>query len=153
MVNSCVLLYIRRALMNGTSRKASLDHLNLTVRNFEEAADWYGKVFGFEIAEQGLYEGKPWGVLRSGDSMLCIYESPERASPDEDDSDRLHKIFHFGIRIHDRAAWETTLREQKLRTCYGGPRRYPHSTSWYVTDPTGHMIEVALWDHERVRFG
>lgn len=133
-------------------RKVSLDHLNLTVRNFEEAAEWYEKVFGFKAAERGLYEGRPWGVLRSGDSMLCIYESPGRASPDDDGTERFHKIYHFGLRIHDRNEWERILREQELCTYYGSPMRYPHSISWYVTDPTGHMIEVALWDNEEVQF-
>jgi hypothetical protein len=85
--------------------------------------------------------------------MLCIYESPDRTSPDDDETERFHKIYHFGLRIHDRDAWEATLHERKLRTHYGSPMRYPHSTSWYVTDPTGHMIEVALWDNEEVRFG
>lgn len=138
--------------MDGNSRKASLDHLNLTVRSFEETADWYGKVFGFEIAEQGLYEGRPWGVLRSGDSMLCLYESPDRTSPDDDETERFHKIYHFGLRIHDRDAWEAIVREWKLRIYYGSPMQYPHSTSWYVADPTGHMIEVALWDDDQVQF-
>ena len=138
--------------MSKKKRDTSLDHLNLTVQNFEDAADWYGKVFGFEITERGLYESKPWGVLRSGDSMLCIYESPNRASPDGIDTERFHKICHFGLRIHDRNDWEKTLYDQEIHTHYGSPIRYPHSTSWYVTDPTGHMIEVVLWDNEQVRF-
>ncbi len=138
--------------INMKTAQVSLDHLNLTVRNFEEAAHWYGKVFGFEIVEQGLSEGKPWGVLRSGDSMLCIYESSARLSPSDDGIDRFHKIYHFGLRIRDKAEWERTVREQRLPTFYGSPVTYPHSTSWYIADPTGYMIEVALWDDERVQF-
>ncbi|MBY0472502.1 VOC family protein [bacterium] len=133
-------------------KKAALDHLNLTVRNFEEAANWYGKVFGFRVVEQGLDDGRPWGVLRSGDSMLCIYENPGLAVPRDEDSEKFYKIYHFGLRIQNREVWEKTLREHRLATYYGSPLKYPHSTSWYVTDPTGHMIEVALWDNDQVRF-
>jgi len=84
--------------------------------------------------------------------MLCIYESPGRTLlEDEGESGAYHQIYHFGLRIRDRKAWEQTVSREKLETYYGSPVRYPHSHSWYVTDPTGHMIEVALWDAE-VRF-
>ena len=53
-----------------------LDHLNLTVRDFEETAAWYGRVFGFEVVEKETdAQGRPWGVLRAGDALLCIYEN------------------------------------------------------------------------------
>ena len=55
-----------------------LDHLNLSVRDFEESVAWYGRVFGFELVEEDVQEGVRWGVIRSGEAMLCIYEHPER---------------------------------------------------------------------------
>jgi catechol 2,3-dioxygenase-like lactoylglutathione lyase family enzyme len=131
---------------------AALDHLNLSVRNFEETAAWYQRVFGFQVAERGLYEGLPWGVLKNGNSMLCVYESPDKKPPRGDETENSHQISHFGLRIHDQDAWRKTLGEQKVPTYYGSPVRYPHSTSWYVTDPTGYMIEVAYWDENRVQF-
>lgn len=48
--------------------------------------------------------------------------------------------------------WESIVRDHRLPTYYGSPLRYPHSTSWYVKDPSGYMIEVALWDEDRVEF-
>lgn len=116
------------------------DHINLTVRNYREAVEWYGKVFGFIPVEEGLNGGEPWGTLRSGDSMLCIYQSPE------------HRVYHFGIRLTDEKKWAETVRNEKLETFYGSPIRYPHSKSWYVKDPTGQMIEVSFWDGDTVRF-
>jgi catechol 2,3-dioxygenase-like lactoylglutathione lyase family enzyme len=129
---------------------ASLDHLNLTVRNFEESVAWYGKVFGFSLVEQGVEDDGPWGILRSGDSMLCIYESPGLKEPNE--SEDSYQIYHFGLRVRDRQAWEETVKREKLETYYGSPVRYPHSLSWYITDPTGYMIEVALWKGDSVAF-
>ncbi len=42
-----------------------------------------------------------------------------------------------------------TVKAENLDTYYW---RYPHSESWYVNDPTGWEIEVALWDNDQVRF-
>ena len=132
-----------------------LDHLNLTVRDFEETAAWYGRVFGFEVVEKETdAQGRPWGVLRAGDALLCIYEKPDLKP--EDSGERQHRgahgINHFGLRIGDRAEWERTMEREGLVPEYGGPVRWPHSTAWYIQDPTGYEIEVALWD-DGVRFG
>jgi RimJ/RimL family protein N-acetyltransferase len=62
-----------------TLNSVELDHLNLTVANFKETAAWYERVFGFQVIEEGMEPDGPWGVLRSGDIMLCIYESPHRS--------------------------------------------------------------------------
>ena len=134
-------------------KKATFDHLNLTVTSFKDSVEWYGKVFGFKLVEQGMDQDGPWGVLRSGDSMLCIYESPKRLNLDDSaEGERFHQIYHFGLRVDDRATWEATVKTHGIKLCYGGAIRYPHSTSWYVTDPTGHNIEVSYWDEDEVKF-
>jgi hypothetical protein len=66
---------------------------------------------------------------------------------------RLHGINHFGLRITDRAAFEATVERERLEFSYPSPVRWPHSTAWYVLDPTGYEIEVACWDDDRVSFG
>ena len=60
---------------------------------------------------------------------------------------------HFALRITDEAGWRETLARERLPLNWGGETRWPHSTAWYVTDPTGYEIEVALWDDDTVRFG
>lgn len=131
-----------------------LDHLNLTVGSFDGSADWYRRVFGFEVVQDEVTdEGVRWGVLRSGDAMLCIYEHPDKKSPRAYEDDR-HTIRHFALRITDREAWERTLEREKIECGYGGGAvAWPHSTAWYVSDPNGYEIEVALWDDDTVRFG
>ena len=132
-----------------------LDHLNLSVRDFDETAAWYGRVFGFAPVEQGVQEGVRWGVIRAGEAMLCIYEHPELEHLDADTVRRehgVHSVAHFGLRITDRAAWEATVDRENLEVRFGGPIEWPHSTAWYVHDPTGYEIEVALWADDRVRF-
>jgi catechol 2,3-dioxygenase-like lactoylglutathione lyase family enzyme len=128
-----------------------LDHLNMSVRNLAESIDWYGRVFGFKKVEDGVIEGSPWAILRGGDALLCLYEHPERGEPDAEKHGH-HAPAHFGLRIDDKAAWEATVVREKVPVEYGGAFKWPHSTAWYVTDPTGYEIEVALWDDDRVRF-
>ncbi|MHC4953683.1 MAG: VOC family protein [Planctomycetota bacterium] len=133
----------------------SLDHLNLSVRDFDETAAWYGRVFGFEVMEEAVNaDDVRWGVLRSEDAMLCIYEHPdlEHVPCDEQRRRGMHAICHFGLRIRDREAWEETIKREKLDLQWGGAIQYGHSTSWYVTDPTGWSIEVALWENDTVSF-
>ncbi|MBK9974810.1 MAG: VOC family protein [Planctomycetes bacterium] len=36
-----------------------LDHINLSVASFAKTAQWYERVFGFYVVEQGLREGCP----------------------------------------------------------------------------------------------
>lgn len=133
-----------------------LDHMNMSVRDLAETIDWYGRVFGFELVEEAVCDdGTPMAILRAGDAMLCCYEHPdwEFVSNVERRRRRLHGVSHFALRITDRAAWEATVAREQVELQWGGaPIRYPHSTSWYVEDPTGHGIEVALWDDDRVRF-
>ena len=131
-----------------------LDHINLSVASFERTAEWYRRVFEFNIVETGLYRGRPWGVLKSGDAMLCLYEDPERSFVDGDAlrAKGLHGINHFAIRITDRNQWEGVVEKEKIHVEYDGAYRWPHSTSWYISDPTGYSVEVVLWDREQATF-
>lgn len=132
-----------------------LDHLNLTVNNFNETKDWYRRVFGFESVEEGVRNGKRWGVLKSGEALLCVYENPTRTFLDGDELDRkeLHGIKHFSFRLQNRQQWEAVVNKENLSVQYGGAYEYPNSVSWYINDPTGYEIEVVIWNHDTVKFG
>lgn len=132
----------------------NIDHLNLTVANFEETVAWYGRIFGFELVEEGMQDETRWGVIRQGEVMLCIYQFEDGRFEDRFALREmgLHGINHFGLRITDRKAWEGTITREDLKVLYGGPIRWAHSTSWYVTDPTGWEIEIALWDGDVISF-
>src|SRR5262245_48511768 len=131
------------------------DHLNLSVRDFDESVAWYGRVFDFALVEEGVWDGVRWGILRSGkgtgDAMLCVYHHPDYAFLDNDDLGRrrLHGIRHPGFRITDEAGWLETIAREGLDV---EEIVYPHSRSWYVYDPTGYEIEVASWKNDRVVF-
>jgi len=132
----------------------SIDHVNLSVADFDETVAWYGRVFGFSPVEEGLQDGRRWGVIRNGEVMLCIYEQPECRYEDRFviREKGLHNINHFGLRITDRAAWQAVIEREQLTVLYDGPVTWSHSTSWYITDPTGYEIEVSLWHDDTISF-
>lgn len=132
-----------------------LDHLNMSVNDLDETEDWYRRVFRFERVEDGDSQtGVPFRVLRAGEAMLCIYAHPRREHLDSEalDARKLHGVSHFALRITDRAAWEATIEREGLELRYGGEVDWPHSSAWYVHDPTGYEIEVVLWDDDEVAF-
>jgi len=138
-----------------------LDHLNLSVQDFDRTVDWYGRVFGFSLVEEGTSDDWAsdgpvrFGVLRAGEAMLCIYENPKlRYAHAQEIREQfgIHSIAHFGIRITDVEAWKATIEREQIPIIYGGPIDWLHSTAWYVADPTGYGIEVAAWDNDAVSF-
>lgn len=131
-----------------------LDHLNLSVENLAETVAWYGRVFGFEVVEDGMQHGQPWCVVRSGDALLCLAQAPGRAHPKSFAVDHdAHRLNHLAFAITDEAGWRATLEAEGLELLYGGEVVWPHSRAWYVVDPTGYEIEVALWTGGAPKFG
>jgi catechol-2,3-dioxygenase len=132
--------------------KVTIDHVNMSVADLAESLQWYFEIFGFSVVESGQSdEGRPWAIVKSGDCMLCLYEETGRGKREEA-QDGPHVIYHFGLRVRDREAWEDLIATKAVRVLYGGAYKHPHSTSWYVQDPSGHEIEVAYWDEDVVRF-
>lgn len=129
-----------------------LDHVNLSVTNLAASLDWYARVFGFEAVERGDSHGTPWAIIKSGGALLALYEHADRKVPDAAALDRVghHGIAHVGLRIEDEAKWLATVQRERVHVDHEW--RYPHSKSWYVVDPSGWEIEVALWDDNQVRF-
>ena len=121
-----------------------LDHLNLSVSSFDETVTWYRAVFGFELVESAtLDDGTRWGVIHNGGASLCVYEHPEYSSPGS--APTAHHLSHFALQIDDREAWLAAVEAHGIDVRYGGVVSWPHSDSWYVTDPTGWEIEVCWW--------
>lgn len=129
-----------------------LDHINMTVNSFQESASWYQRVFGFEVVETGVQEGRPWGIIRSGEALLCMYEAPDRSFADRFELGKQgrHGVSHFAFRIEDQEAWTATIKSEALEILYDGAVVWPSSTSWYLVDPTGYEIEVAHWKDDQI---
>ena len=132
----------------------SLDHINLSVKNYQESLQWYQELFDFTEVEKGEYSGRVFGIIKSGAAMLCMYEDPSRdfMSADQLKKQKIHGINHFALRIIDHDEFENRIKQQDIKVKFGGAYRYPHSTSWYIADPTGYEIELVKWDADEIRF-
>ncbi len=130
------------------------DHLNMTVRNLSQSVEFYRALLGFEVVERGAPdEDIPWLILRSGEAMLCLYEHGSvPTGPKYPERPVVQDVRHFALRIEDGAAFERLAAQLGVDFLYGGPVTWPHSTSYYLTDPTGHQIEVVNWHDDTVRF-
>lgn len=131
-----------------------LDHINLSVANFDNTVAWYNRIFDFKLVEEALQDGVRWGVIRSGEALLCIFEHPERQHVDRFQlaSQRFHGMAHFGLRITSESEWLEVVERERLPLLYDGVIRWPHSRAWYVNDPTGYEVEVALWTDDQIKF-
>jgi len=131
-----------------------LDHINLSVTDFDKTVAWYGRLFDFKLVEEALQDGVRWGVIRSGEALLCIYEHPERKFLDrfELGDHKLHGMAHFGLRILSKSEWLEIVEREQVPVLYDGVISWPHSQAWYVNDPTGYEIEVALWNDDQIQF-
>ncbi len=124
-----------------------MDHVNITVADFDATVDWYRRVFGFELVEDEVTDGVHWGVLKGGGCQICFSERTGREFADRFAlGDRnLHGMGHFALRIEDAESWQRTLQAHEIPVMYDGVVRWPHSDSWYIQDPTGYEIEVVHW--------
>ena len=133
---------------------SQLDHLNMTVGSLAESLEFYRTLFGFEVVEE--HDGSdpyPWAIVRSGSAMLCLYEhSALRTSPRFPDNPEVQEVRHFALRIREGKRFERLCEKRGIPLVFGGPVRWPHSTSYYILDPTGHQIEVVAWDDDVIRF-
>lgn len=128
------------------------DHINITVSHLENSVNWYKKVFGFKLVQNGIYGTKVkvrWAIVAHKDTMMCIHELKGRRNAGENNQKSFYQINHFGIRISDLKVWEKKIKIFKLKPVI---EKYPYSTSYYITDPDGHMIEVSWTKSSTLNF-
>ena len=125
----------------------------MTVHSLADSMEWYKMTFHFEFLEGDLADPEvPWAIVGRNDTMLCLYEYPALKRIEMGTGAGSHRIFHFGLRISERKEWEDKVQELNLPLLYGGLREYPHSVSWYVQDPSGHIIEVSYAGDKPLKF-
>lgn len=121
-----------------------IDHINMTVSHLENSVSWYEKVFGFQLMQDGAYnigaEKVRWAIAAHRDFMICMYERKGRRNAGENSQKNFYEIDHFGIRVSNLKIWKEKIKALKLKPFV---QEYPHSISYYISDPDGHYIEVS----------
>jgi catechol 2,3-dioxygenase-like lactoylglutathione lyase family enzyme len=104
-------------------RLVGMNHVALEVGDLEEALDWYGRIFEFEIEREP--EFPHMAFLQMGDQFLNLTEG--RSQPPDEER-------HFGLVVDDRQATREAL-------VAAGAQILP-SRGLDFLDPWGNRIQV-----------
>jgi lactoylglutathione lyase len=110
-------------------RLLGINHLALEVGDLEEALDFYGRIFEFEL--RGRMSGMAF--LDMGDQFLALSEG--RSQPP--DTDR-----HFGLVVDDKEATRAALEEAGVEPAPGRGLNF--------RDPWGNLVQVV--DYRDIQF-
>lgn len=117
---------------------AGIDHVEVFVRDLDNAARWYKEVLGLE--EVGRWDPEPV-MIGAGGTKLALFKA---------ESDRPQAA--EGLHWH-RVAWKTDragfAAAQKhlagLGIEFRGPVDHQRSHSIYFQDPDGHRLEITCY--------
>ena len=107
--------------MSRRARLIGVNHVALEVGDLEEALDFYGRIFDFEL--RGRVPGMAF--IDMGDQFLALSEGREQPSDDER---------HFGLVVDDRDAVRRALTEAGVQIEPGRGLDF--------SDPWGNRVEV-----------
>jgi catechol 2,3-dioxygenase-like lactoylglutathione lyase family enzyme len=111
------------------ARAIGINHVALEVGDVDEALDWYGRFFEFEL--RGKRPTMAW--IDMGDQFLAL----SAGRPDAPDADR-----HFGLVVDDKEAVRAALA--------GAGVDVPASGGLRFRDPWGNAVEIV--DYRDVQF-
>ena len=102
-----------------------INHLALEVGDVDEALEWYGRIFAFELRGRA---GRRMAFVDMGDQFLAL--SAPRAQPRDDDR-------HFGLVVDDKEAARRALLEAGAEIVATRGLRF--------VDPWGNNVEVVQY--------
>jgi catechol 2,3-dioxygenase-like lactoylglutathione lyase family enzyme len=120
-----------------------IDHVALSVRDIERAAQWYIDVLGFEKRHEGVWHGIPTFIGR-GSTAIALFpvradESQTQTHPGK--SGMLHLAFRA-----DASNFASAQNELKGRGIKFEFEDHEISHSIYFRDPDGHQLEITTYD-------
>lgn len=129
----------------------SIDHVELSVPDRYEAADWYNEALGFEIVE----EFEHWADLSAyplmissddGNTMLALF----KGTPSNGSGGFQRVAFETSgenfLRFRERSEEIPNIDARGQRNVIDFGRAY----SVFFSDPYGHSFEVTTYDYEFV---
>lgn len=123
-------------------RVNAIDHLNITVSDLNASIEFYGRLFGFEVAEDCRDDQRPYVIMgRPGVGWLALHAQANGGPPEGG------RINHWGFVVEDFDRLQGRLDSLGADVLYkerwpGGIVEYPRSRSLYVADPDGNEIEL-----------
>jgi predicted enzyme related to lactoylglutathione lyase len=117
-------------------KAASIDHVNMKVKDLAQSVKFYKDLFGFEIKQEENANklDAPSKIIGNDTIKLCMYEVPDM-SPEGG-------IAHFGFNIANFDDTIEKCKELGVQILYGGIVDWEKSKSVYIVDPSGYEIEL-----------
>jgi catechol 2,3-dioxygenase-like lactoylglutathione lyase family enzyme len=103
-----------------------INHVALEVGDVDEALEWYGRIFAFELRGRA---GRRMAFIDMGDQFLAL--SAPRAQPRDD-------ARHFGLVVDDKEAARRALEQAGAEIVATRGLRF--------VDPWGNNVEVVQYD-------
>jgi lactoylglutathione lyase len=113
------------------ARLVGINHVALEVGDIDEALDWYGRFFEFELRGRA---GRSMAFIDMGDQFIALAAAGRSQPPDHER--------HFGLVVDDKEAVRAALRE-------AGADVTPRGSLDFI-DPWGNHIQVV--DYRDVQF-
>jgi len=115
-------------------KTTGIDHLNLQVKDLNETAEFYNKLFGFEVKKEQPEDNSK--IIGNNSVKLCLYETPG--------FEKYHKkgFAHFGLHVENFYDVLNKCKEMGIQIYYDGPIKWEYSTSVYIKDPNAYEIEL-----------
>jgi len=112
-----------------------IDHVAISVRDVEKAAQWYIDVLGFERRHQGMWIGVP-AFIGKGTTALALFPA-KSDEPVRGGIRMLHLA--FGATRKNFLAAQDELKQRPIKFEF---EDHEISHSIYFHDPDGHVLEI-----------
>ncbi len=116
-----------------------IDHVEVFVRDIEQAAKWYADVLG-------LHEVMRWDpepvMIAAGGTKLALFRAAHERQPTDEGSPHWHRVaWHT-----DRAGFATAQQHLKSKgIAFRGPVDHGKAKSIYFQDPDGNPLEITCY--------
>jgi catechol-2,3-dioxygenase len=117
-----------------------IDHVALSVRDVECAAQWYIDVLGFERRHKGMWDGVPVFIGKGTTALALFPAKPETRSTSEG-----IRMLHLAMRAN-RKNFLAAQEELERRSIKFEFQDHEISHSIYFRDPDGHQLEITTYE-------
>jgi len=124
-----------------------IDHVAMSVRDVEAAANWYIDVLGFERRYEGMWGGIP-AFIGKGTTSIALF--PVRSKEETATSVRSGvRMLHlaFGANRKNFLAAQEELKQRGIQFEF---QDHEISHSIYFSDPDGHKLEITTYDVDKI---